>query len=148
MPYTLNSDPLWWLWQENNVFLPESIREMTLVVEGRGSRSICCKQLWVFLKLNFHLPLSCFDLDLHEDRSLLLPGFHHSVIILYSMKDNLRGELHFSRPPSWQPSLLSCQSKKTEQKMSPCDYCTPSSSAHPSLWLFPWCLTVLGNNWI
>lgn len=53
----------------------------------------------MFLKLNFHLPLSCFDLDLQEDMSLLLPGFHHSVIILYTMKDNLRGELHFSLAP-------------------------------------------------
>lgn len=97
--YILNSDPLWCLWQENNAFLPESIREMALEVEGRGARSICFRRPWVFSKPNFHLPLSCFDLDLQEDTSPPLGAARHSVIIPYTMKDNLCGELHFSRPP-------------------------------------------------
>lgn len=47
----LNSDPLWSLWQENNVFLPESITEMTLEVRG-GKR----------LEINtFQAPLSVFE---------------------------------------------------------------------------------------
>lgn len=109
---------------------------MSLEVEGRGVRSICFRQLWVFLKLNFHLPLSCFDLDLEEDMCRLLPSSHHSVIILYTMKDNLHTKLHFFWPPpplQQQPLPLSCQSGKGKKKQKMNKRCHHSHRT-PSSW--------------
>lgn len=85
----------------------------------------------MFLKLNFHLPLSCFDLDLQEDMSLLLPGFHHSVIILYTMKDNLRGELHFSLAPlAAAPRHYLANPEKKKEKEEANKRCHHAAIAH------------------
>lgn len=62
-----------------------------------------------------------------EDTSPMLPCLSHTMIILYSMNDNPRGELHFSLGPPCSNPHHYLANPKTEQKMSPCDHCTPLS---------------------